>query len=59
MSKDYSNAKLLTVQQARERYQLSRATLMKIAEEAAAVRRFGRAIRLDIQLLDKAIETNC
>ena len=59
MSKDNSNAKLLTINQARERYQLSRATLMKIGEDAAAVRRIGRAIRLDVQLMDKAIEANC
>lgn len=54
----YSNniSKLATVNQARERYKLSRNLLMKIAEDNGAVYRIGRTVRLDIPKLDKAIE---
>ena len=48
--------KLATVPQAIERYKLSRNTLMNIAENNFAIRRFGRAVRIDIQVMDKAIE---
>lgn len=50
--------KLATVQQARERYKLSRNSLMKIATEAGAIRRFGRSVRIDIETLDKAVNEN-
>ena len=54
----YSNTviKLATVAQAIERYKLGRASLMKLAENENAVRRFGRAVRVDVGILDKAIE---
>lgn len=48
--------KLATVPQAMERYKLSRGTLMKIAENENVIRRFGRSVRIDIEVLDKAIE---
>lgn len=48
--------KLATVPQAMERYKLSRGTLMKIAENENVIRRFGRSVRIDVQVLDKAIE---
>ena len=53
----YSNnvSKLATVAQAKERYKLSRNLLIKIAEDNNAVRRFGRAVRIDIPALDNAI----
>lgn len=53
----YSNdiSKLATVNQARERYKLSRNFLLKIAEDNGAVRRIGRAVRIDIPAMDKAI----
>ena len=51
--------KLLTVNEAKERYKLSRNTLIKIAEESNAIRRFGRAVRIDAPLMDKAIEKYC
>lgn len=53
----YSNeiTKLATVEQAKDRYKLSRNMLMQIAENENAVHRFGRAIRIDIPKLDKAI----
>jgi hypothetical protein len=55
---NYSNeiTKLATVEQAKERYKLSRNTLIKIAEENNAVRRFGRSVRIDVEVFDKAIE---
>lgn len=51
--------KLLTVNEAKERYKLSRNTLIKIAEESNAIRRFGRAVRIDAPIMDKAIENYC
>lgn len=53
----YSNdvVKLATIEQARERYKLSRNLLMKIAENEGAVRRIGRSVRIDIPLMDSAI----
>lgn len=47
--------KLATVEQAKERYKLSRNLLMKVAENESAVRRFGRCVRIDISVMDKAI----
>ena len=54
----FSNAitKLCTVQQAVERYKIGRTSLMQLAERENAVRRFGRSVRIDVQMLDKAIE---
>ena len=54
----YSNnvVKLATVKQAKERYKLSRGLLMQIAEDNNAVRRFGRSVRIDVLVMDKAIE---
>lgn len=54
---NFSNnvTKLATVPQAVERYKLSRNTLMRIADDENAVRRFGRAVRIDVQIMDKAI----
>lgn len=49
-------SKLATVPQACQRYKLSRNTLIAIAENEGCVRRFGRAVRLDIPALDQAIE---
>lgn len=48
--------KLCTVQQAIERYKIGRTSLMQLAERENAVRRFGRSVRIDVQVLDKAIE---
>lgn len=53
----YSNnvVKLATIEQAKERYKLSRNLLIRIAEDNRAVRRFGRAVRIDIPTMDAAI----
>lgn len=54
---NFSNdiTKLATVEQAKERYKLSRNKLMEISEKENAVRRFGRSVRIDISVMDKAI----
>lgn len=53
----YSNAvtKLATVPQAVERYKLGRTLLMQFAEGENAVRRIGRAVRIDVEVLDEAV----
>ena len=53
----YSNdlTKLATVKQAVERYKLGKTKLMEVAEDNNAIRRFGRAVRIDIEVMDKAI----
>lgn len=48
--------KLAIVPQAMERYKISRGTLMKIADSENAIRRFGRSVRIDVKVLDRAIE---
>ena len=48
-------SKLATVNQARERYKLLRNLLLKIAEDNGAVRRIGRAVRIGVPAMDKAI----
>lgn len=47
--------KLGTVKEAKERYRLGRNKLMEIAESENAVRRFGRSVRIDISVMDNAI----
>lgn len=57
--KQYGNtavSKLATVLEAQERYRMSRASLIQLAEKANAIRRFGRMIRIDAGLLDKFID---
>ena len=49
-------SKLMTVEQAKQRYKLSRATLMRIAEDAGAVRRIGRIVRLEAEIMDETID---
>lgn len=48
--------KLATVPQAMERYKLGRNSIMELAENNEAIRRFGRSVRIDVEVLDKAIE---
>ena len=42
--------------QAMERYKISRKTLMKHANDAGAVIRFGKSVRIDIEKMDLYIE---
>lgn len=51
-----ATTKLCTVEQAKERYKLSKGLLMQVAEEAGAIRRIGRTLRLDVPAMDKALE---
>ncbi len=51
-----SAVKLGTVKEGQERYRLGRNKLMEIAEKENAVRRIGRSVRIDVEVLDKAIE---
>mgnify|MGYP001119848421 FL=1 len=48
--------KLATVPQAMERYKLGRNSIMELAKNNEAIRRFGRSVRIDVEVLDKAIE---
>ena len=45
-----------TVPQGVEYYKLSRVSLMKLAEEAEAIQRFGKSVRLDIPKIDTYLE---
>lgn len=47
--------KYSTVPQAMERYKISRKTLMKYADDAGAVIRFGKSVRIDVDKLDSYI----
>ena len=52
---DYS--KLITIEEAKVRYQMSRNTITKLAEEFGAIRRFGsRMIRIDVSTMDEKIQ---
>ncbi|MCM1026383.1 MAG: DUF6462 family protein [Roseburia sp.] len=48
--------KYATVSEAMERYRMCRNTLMKLAEECGAVRRFGGAVKIDIPTMDKGMD---
>lgn len=50
-------SKLATVPQAIERYKVSRKTLMKYANDASAVVRFGRSVRIDIEKMDVSLSS--
>ena len=49
--------KLITYEQASERYQLGRSSLIKIANECGAIRKIGRSVRLNLEVMDEAIES--
>lgn len=49
--------KLISIEQAKKYYNLSRPTVVKLAEEKNALIRIGRAMRIDVQKLDVALET--
>lgn len=48
--------KLATVEQAKDRYKLSRNALVKIAEDAKALKKIGRSVRIDVGILDAYID---
>ena len=49
-------SKLATVPQASDRYKISRKTLMKYAENAGAVVRFGKSVRINIEKMDALVD---
>ena len=49
--------KLITYEQASERYQLGRTSLIRIANECGAIRKIGRSVRLNLDVMDEAIES--
>lgn len=51
LSTNNHNARWITVQEAREVLSLSRGSVMKVAEEKNAIRRVGRAVRIDIDAI--------
>lgn len=52
------SSKLITIDEARVRYQMSRNSVTRIAEENGALKRFSpRLIRIDADVLDNAIKT--
>lgn len=47
---------LATVKEAMKRYRVSRTTLMKIAKESKALRKIGKSVRIDIDVMDQYIK---
>ena len=55
---DWDCSALITIENAKKRYQLSRNSVTRIAEDHGALKRFGpRLIRIDVNVLDRAIKT--
>lgn len=48
---------VLKVAEAQERYALSRNKLMELAVSAGAVRKIGRAVRIDVATMDAFIDS--
>lgn len=48
--------RLATLDEARQRYRLGRTKMMEIAKENGAYRKFGKVVRIDTLVMDKAIE---
>ena len=48
--------KFATIDMAKERYKLSRASVVNLAEENNALIHIGRCVRIDVQKLDKALD---
>lgn len=46
------NARFVTTDIARERYNLCREKLIKLAREAGALIKYGRTVRIDVEKLD-------
>lgn len=47
---------LATVKEAMKRYRVSRTTMMKIAKESKALRKIGKSVRIDIDVMDQYIK---
>ena len=48
--------KFATIDMAKERYKLSRATVVNLAEKNNALIHIGRCVRIDVQKLDKELD---
>ena len=48
--------KLATVEQARDRYKISRKTLMKYADICGAIVRFGKSVRINVEKMDAWVD---
>lgn len=57
ISNNFTNeiTKLATVEQARQRYKISRVSLMKFAKENKAIVHIGRSARIDCTILDDVL----
>ena len=55
--KDLNNQKLLIVDDAQIRYQFGHGKLMEEAEKAGAIRKIGRSVRIDREVMDKYVDT--
>ena len=52
------DSKLITIEEAKVRYQMSRNSVVRITEENGALKRFSpRFLRIDVDVLDNAIKT--
>ena len=49
--------KYCTIPEASERYRLSRFLLLKILDGTDAIKRFGKAVRIDVTIADKLLDT--
>lgn len=56
-NKNTEKTRYITYEQASERYQLGRSSLIKIANECGAIRKIGRSVRLNLDVMDEAIES--
>ena len=51
--------RFLTAEQFSQRMNLSRTTAIKLANEADALVRFGRCLRIDVERADNFLHMNC
>ena len=58
VSRDESG-KFITPEQATRRYNLSRCTVMKLANEAGAAVKFGKSVRFNTERIDSFLEQQC
>lgn len=52
-----NNTMLITYEQARERYNLGRNVVMKLAKESGALVKIGKAARVDVETMDNYIKS--
>ena len=52
-----TEARFITMEMAKDRYNLCRDNIIKLAQESGALIRYGRAVRIDVEKLDKHFVT--